>query len=322
MRDRREERMALLKFNDFKEEVVRALREKYDVRVEPVVKNNGLCLTGLIVSLSKTIERENGISEVSPTLYAEYMYEEYKSGRTIDEIIEKITNVVENSNDYGSELMDTILIVRDFEKVKEFILPYVINTELNEEMIKEIPNRQFLDLTIAYRVFFNREENQTASILIRNGLMESWNITEEQLYETAMKNLMAEEKLISIPSVSDMFTVLTGLAGNNLKDFLINDAVDNKMWVVTNRCKLYGAILMLNKELMSKLYRGFGKEMIVIPSSVHELILIDETGIGSGDFDINEMNEIISEINETQLQRDEILSNHCYRLTEKGLEIA
>lgn len=73
---------------------------------------------------------------------------------------------------------------------------------------------------------------------------------------------------------------------------------------------------------MSKLYKGFGKEMIVIPSSVHELIIIDETETGSGDFDINEMNEIISEINETQLQRDDILSNHCYRLTEKGLEIA
>ncbi len=314
--------MALLKFNDFKEEVLRALREKYNVRVEPVIKNNGLCLTGLIFSLSKTIEREDGISEVSPTLYAEYMYEEYKNGKTIDEIIEKITNVVENSNDCGSELMDTILMVRDFEKVKEFILPYVINTELNEEMLKEIPNRQFLDLSIAYRVFINREENQTASILIRNGLMESWNITEEQLYETAMKNLMAEEKLISIPSVSDMFTVLKALAGNNLKDFLLNENVDNKMWVVSNRCKLYGAILILNKEFMSKLYRGFGKEMIVIPSSVHELIIIDETETGSGDFDINEMNEIISEINETQLQRDEILSNHCYRLTEKGLEIA
>lgn len=314
--------MALLKFNDFKEEVVRALREKYDVRVEPMIKNNGLCLTGLIFSLSKTIEREDGISEVSPTLYAEYMYEEYKNGKTIDEIVEKITNVVENNNGCDSELMDTILIVRDFEKVKEFILPYVINTELNEKMLKEIPNRQFLDLSIAYRVFFNREENQTASILIRNGLMESWNITEERLYETAMKNLMAEEKLISIPSVSDMFTVLKALAGNNLKDFLLNENVDNKMWVVSNRCKLYGAILILNKEFMSKLYRGFGKEMIVIPSSVHELIIIDETETGSGDFDINEMNEIISEINETQLQRDDILSNHCYRLTEKGLEIA
>lgn len=310
--------MALLKFNDFKEEVVRALREKYNVRVEPLVKNNGLCLTGLIISLSKTIERENGISEVSPTLYAEYMYEEYKNGRTIDEIIEKITNVVENNNGCDSELMDTISIVRDFEKVKEFILPYVINTELNEKQLKEIPNRQFLDLSIAYRVFFNREENQTASILIRNGLMESWNITEEQLYETAMKNLMAEEKLISIPSVSDMFTVLKDLAGNNIKDFLLTDDVDNKMWIVTNRCKLYGAILILNKEFMSKLYRGFGKEMIVIPSSVHELIIIDEID----SLDINEMNKIISEINETQLQRDEILSNHCYRLTEKGLEIA
>lgn len=310
--------MALLKFNDFKEEVVRALREKYDVRVEPVVKNNGLCLTGLIVSLSKTIERENGISEVSPTLYAEYMYEEYKNGRTIDEIIEKITNVVENNSGCDSELMNTILIVRDFEKVKEFILPYVINTELNEKQLKEIPNRQFLDLSIAYRVFFNREENQTASILIRNGLMESWNITEEQLYETAMKNLMAEEKLISIPSVSDMFTVLKALAGNNLRDLILGSDVDNKMWVVTNRCMLYGSILMLNREFMSKLYKGFGKEMIVIPSSVHELILIDETE----GFEINEMNQIINEINEIQLQRDEILSNHCYRLTEKGLEIA
>ena len=310
--------MALLKFNDFKEEVVRALREKYDVRVEPVVKNNGLCLTGLIVSLSKTIERENGISEVSPTLYAEYMYEEYKNGRTIDEIVEKITNIIENSNGCDSEIMNTILIVRDFEKVKEFILPYVINTELNEKQLKEIPNRQFLDLSIAYRVFFNREENQTASILIRNGLMESWNITEEQLYETAMKNLMAEEKLISIPSVSDMFTVLKALAGNNLRDLILGSDVDNKMWVVTNRCTLYGSILMLNREFMSKLYKGFGKEMIVIPSSVHELILIDETD----GFEINEMNQIINEINEIQLQRDEILSNHCYRLTEKGLEIA
>ena len=314
--------MTLLNFNDFKEEVVRALREKYNVRVEPIIKNNGLCLTGLIISLSRAIESKNGTQEISPTLYAEYMYEEYKNGKTIDEIIEKITKVIENSNGCDSELLNTIAIVRDFEKAKEFIFPYVINTELNEEILKVIPNRQFLDLSVTYKVFFNKEDNQTASILIRNGLMDSWNITEEQLYETAMKNLLAEDKLISIPSVSDMFTVLKSLAGNNIRDFLLNSDVENKMWVVTNRCTLYGAILMLNKELMSKLYKGFGKEMLVIPSSVHELIIIDENSTGSDMVNISEMNEIINEINETQLQRDEILSNHCYILTEKGLEIA
>lgn len=312
--------MALLNFEDFKTEIVDTMKEMYsaeNVQVTNVVKNNGLELTGLIVNVSDTK------AAVCPTIYLEHLYEEYERGVELERIIKKTVCTFEdnaNCNDGIGELVKKIL---DFEAIKGFILPYLVNKEMNEKLLQSVPSRQFLDLSIVYKIHLSNDLSNIGFILVKDHIMKAWGVTEEQLYETAMKNLQAVDCPLSTPNLIDMTDILMETArefhSSDREIEELNSAIsglEENMWVVTNRCKLYGASILLNSEYMRNLYKKFDKPMYIIPSSIHEIILTSEEG-GSTEG----LNEMITEVNSGHVQREEILSNHCYLLTRDGVEM-
>lgn len=310
--------MALLNFEDFKTEIVDTMKEMYsaeNVQVTNVVKNNGLELTGLTVNVSDTK------AAVCSTIYLEHLYEEYERGAELEKIIKKTVCTFEdnaNCNDGIGELVKKIL---DFEAIKGFILPYLVNKEMNEKILQSVPNRQFLDLSVVYKIHLSNDISNIGFILIKDNIMKAWGVTEEQLYETAMKNLQAVDCPLSTPNLIDMTDILMETArefhSSDREIEELNSAIsglEENMWVVTNRCKLYGASILLNSEYMRNLYKKFDKPMYIIPSSIHEIILTsEENGSTEG------LNEMITEVNSGHVQREEILSNHCYLLTGDGV---
>lgn len=311
--------MAKLGFDGFKIEVIRAMKEKYseeNVRVVPVTKNNNLHLTGLAVSVPNSAGSKEGVGEICPTVYLEYMYGDYEKGMSFEEVIENATKVIEENLDCSTEIIETLGVIMDFDTIKRFIFPCVVNTELNSETLGEVPHRQFLDLSIVYKLYFDRDMPKLASLLIRDRLLKMWDITEDQLYEAAMENLLAEDKMINLPIVCDMATVLDSMSDGGVYRLLSREEIERRMWLVSNRCTHFGATVMLNQKFMKELYKGFGQEMIIIPSSVNEIIVLTEE-----DACLDELNERIEEVNTESVQRNEILSNHYYRLTENGVSL-
>lgn len=312
--------MALLNFEDFKTEIVEAMKEKYsaeNVQTTEIIKNNDVVLTGLTVNVLATR------AAVCPTIYLEHLYEEYENGVEMDEIIKKAECTFEEHSECSNETGDFVKKVLDFEAIKGFILPYIVNKEMNEKLLQSVPSRQFLDLSIVYKIHLNNDLSNIGFILVKDHIMKAWGVTEEQLYETAMKNLCAVECPLSTPNLIDMTDIVLETArefhSSDKEMEEINSAIsglEENMWVVTNRCKLYGASILLNSEYMRNLYKKFDKPMYIIPSSIHEIILTSEEG-GSTEG----LNEMITEVNSGHVQREEILSNHCYLLTRDGVEM-
>ena len=56
------------------------------------------------------------------------------------------------------------------------------------------------------------------------------------------------------------------------------------------------------------------EDYFVLPSSIHEVIVVPE----SKGLDTEEMNEMVNEINETQVAPEEVLSSHAYYYERKG----
>lgn len=310
--------MALLNFEDFKTEIVEAMKEMYsaeNVQTTKVTKNNGLELTSLTVNVLATR------AAVCPTIYLEHLYEEYERGTELEKIIKKTACTFEENSNYDEGIGDLIKKVLDFDAIKGFILPCLVNQEMNEKLLQTIPNRQFLDLSVVYKIHLDNDISNVGFILVKDHIMKAWGVTEEQLYETAMKNLQAVDCPLSIPNLIDMTDILMETAreyhGDTEEIDELSSAIsglEENMWVVTNRCKLYGASILLNSEYMRNLYKKFDKPMYIIPSSIHEIILTSEEG-GSTEG----LNEMITEVNSGHVQREEILSNHCYLLTGDGV---
>ena len=57
-----------------------------------------------------------------------------------------------------------------------------------------------------------------------------------------------------------------------------------------------------------KLARGAKRGLYILPSSIHEVILLPDTGLGSP----QELKRMIHEVNSTQVAPEEVLSNSLY----------
>ena len=90
-----------------------------------------------------------------------------------------------------------------------------------------------------------------------------------------------------------------------------DDKID--MYVLTNEKRINGAGTIFYDGLLKKFADKIEKDLIIIPSSIHEVILIpSDNGITD-----EEVNEMIDEVNENELETVEILSNHMYLYRRK-----
>ena len=69
-----------------------------------------------------------------------------------------------------------------------------------------------------------------------------------------------------------------------------------------------GASVMLYKDPLRDFANYMGHDLYILPSSIHEVILIPAYDHDSYD----ELTSMVKEVNSTQLSKEEILSDHVY----------
>ena len=82
-----------------------------------------------------------------------------------------------------------------------------------------------------------------------------------------------------------------------------------EMYVLSNRDKQYGAAYMFDTEVMDRIAEEIGGDIVVIPSSIHESILLRK----QEDMDFDFLRKMVKEVNRTQLYPTEILSDEVYQ---------
>ena len=80
------------------------------------------------------------------------------------------------------------------------------------------------------------------------------------------------------------------------------------MYVITNEQGINGATVMLYQEEFQQLAAKLGGKLYILPSSIHELILIPF----EEDVDEVKLAQLVQEVNQNQVPLEEVLSNHIY----------
>lgn len=276
----------------FIKEIVEAVKNKmgtgFDVTVNKVTKNNNLILDGLVIKATGT--------NIAPTIYLNDYYERYKNGAMdLDNVVESI---IDTYNHHNSVTFD-ISTFTDFDAVKNHICYKLVNTASNEKLLEDIPYREMFDLSVVYYVMVSAENDTTGSILIHNNHLSFWDVTEDDLYEFASINT---KKLLPV-DIKGMFDTLSEMI--NMDD--LPDA-DDFMYVLTNKEKLQGASTILYPDVLSTFAEKKNTNLWLLPSSVHEWIIIPD----NGNMNSETLSEMIQEVNSTQLAPDEVLSDHPY----------
>lgn len=308
-------------FKTFIEEVRAEVQNKCldkKVVIHDILKNNDVKLTGI------TIVEEG--KAVSPNIYLERYYDEYCSGVQLEIIADSIINEwSRHCEDVDYSIIESL---RDYEKIKDRIVLKLINRKSNIKRLKGIAYEEYLEdfaliCYISIDLNSNIEEG-SGSVNVTNGMLEQWNISKEEMFKQAYDNTMRLNKHL-VKRLDDVILDIMKSKNNDMSEIedMIHSIVDNdiKMLVLTTVNNINGAVVVIYDEVLDELAHIIGKSFYLIPSSIHEWIIVNE--------DISEENtrnitNMLIEVNASELDEQEKLSDNLYMydFNEKKIKIA
>lgn len=288
-------------FNVFVENIVDLLQQKmghdYNISVTRVTKNNDIELTGVILMKAS--------DNISPTIYLEGLYAEYQDGTAMEELAEKVITFYEEQMPSGGLDMD---FFQDFELVKDRIFYKLVSFEKNTRLLEKIPYYKWNDLALIFYYAMEEEKIGRASITIHHHHLEMWEQSLDTLYAVAREN-MKEHMPELLVSMKDLLEEMAGLH--------LGEDMPLPMYVLTNQDKVYGAAAMLYSEQMKELAEKWQSDLLILPSSIHEVLLLPDDGQNEYAF----YRQMVEEVNTTQVEPEEVLSYSLYRYCREKAEI-
>jgi hypothetical protein len=279
----------LLDYEDFKgrilAEATRFYGDSANVQIRSVVKNNGVKLDGLTIT-------ECG-SNISPAIYLNGFYSEYVGGRSLQEVVRKIVEVYERNR---AEKCFDLSCLGSFESIRDRLGIRLVNYERNRDELRGMPHKRFADLAIVYMLVFNHTNFGNASMLIKNEQKSLWGVGDDELHAAALAGAL----LIQRPVVRKLT--------DYIREFMDEEEPADDMTVLTNENGLYGASVMVYKGLLESMSKSRGGDLYIIPSSVHEVIILPV----SDRYDPACLRDMVKSVNETVVEPSEILSDNLY----------
>ena len=286
------------RYDEFLEEVrfqVEQVLPQYRVTIESGIKTNDVVLRGI------QIKREG--EPVGLCMYLENWYERYLDGMKLGSIVEEIVRKL--PAEMEREVLDTSLLL-DYEQVRSHICYSLINPAYNVKILEERPHTPFLDLEKVYEVDagFLLADTQPARVAIRYGMLETWGVTEEEIRKEAEKNTPQIRK----PSLASMESVLLEMKDPELPE--LPEFHGPEMYVLTNEQSWNGAAVLAYPGITEWIADTLKTDFYVLPSSVHETILLTAAGPSINE---KELSAMIQEVNITNVRKDEWLGDHPYK---------
>lgn len=179
----------------------------------------------------------------------------------------------------------------------------MVNREKNKELLADIPHEEFLDLAICFYYNYESPEIGDGVILIHNSHLDMWNVSCQELRRLADFNT---PKLMPAELCS-MNEAIATLGEGDLEDTSLEDT-SKFLYVLSNKKHCMGAAAILYPGILREIARRLGGNFYILPSSIHETILMKDNGRCSSE----KLHEIIADINRSQLREEEVLSDYAY----------
>jgi hypothetical protein len=258
-------------------------------------------------------------SNVGVNIPIEMFFKALEDGRDYDEVVEKgaefVTNGITQRPDFD---IDSFC---DYSKMKEKIALELVSAERNKELLETVPHQMLEDMAVVCRFVVSSDNEGRASILVTNQMLESMGVTPKQLFEDAMEiapmNKPAE--------IKGMFETLCELMGGE-PDMLATMGIlpmeaDDRMYVASVPDKIQGAAVLAYPGFFDQAAEKIGKSFYILPSSIHECILVPDEGTKNG---ADVFLPMVREVNSAEVQPEDRLTDNVYHydIEEKIFESA
>lgn len=268
------------------------------VQLKTVTKNNGIMLDGL------TVVKPN--RSANPVLYMNEFYEDMQQGLLdFDGVCQRAAEIIAQ-NQKKFRIQDIL----NPEKAKDMITFSVVGAKNNISMLQNTPHRMKDDMAIIYRVVVNQGKDGIGSAIVTEQYAKHLNLNENDLYKIAMENT---PKLLPA-KMNDLFEEVKKMSAAMMPndfDMAKLDLTDvaPHLYVLTNKENLDGAAAIFYPGVQEEIYKNLKSEYYVIPSSIHETLILPKNGALLGS---HELRAMVDDVNRTHVAPDEVLTDNVY----------
>lgn len=278
-------------------------KEFQDARIEVIerAKNNDTMLHGLII---RSVEKKD--IEAAPIFYLEPYYDAYRFGeKDLEDVMHELARdylqVIRNMPQYNLPEMTR-------EGIGDKVFVKVVNTRSNQELLKDLVNLP-VDGGFSLTVYIDMDTpRKDAMIQITKDMASRMNFDERELIQTAMKNTVQAHPA-ELVEMKKVMMDISGLRKLEPGDNLLQDnplpAEDLSMLILSNSDKFFGATALFYPDVQAKVADATGGSYYILPSSVHELIVLPDNGT----FEERELARMVQSVNSCEVRPEEQLGN-------------
>lgn len=169
-----------------------------------------------------------------------------------------------------------------------------------------IPHDLYMDMLVTYRKRVNMKNHTVTFPCFSMDFADE--DSEKNLFEIAKKNTgrMFKPVLYSLEEVVENIPQVSGT-----RNLLADDSEDydgHGIFVLTNDDGRFGAVWIMYENVMKDVADKIGRNFYILPSSVHELILLTDYGCSSAE----ELKNMVVDINKTVVDTTDKLSDSIY----------
>lgn len=290
-------------YTEFKDQIMEDLKERFaqrgtdmDISINTVNKLNESYEAITIKPVGESIGVNMPVSK---------FYDQLENGKDYGDVLEKMIDVIENGLENKPDI-DTGTLT-DYSQMKDKLAMEVVSSKTNAEMLEKIPHENIEDMAVVYRFILQSNDDGRASILVTNQMLDTMNITHEQLRQDALENAPKIKPLV-ISGMTEVMMELVGVEQAEMMGIVPVDPKDEQMFVATVPDKIHGAGVLAYKDFLEQAAERAGGDFFVIPSSIHELLIVPD----NGQMDLASLESMVRDVNATQVAPEDKLTDSVY----------
>ena len=296
-------------FEKFREDMEREIQRLYGggvtLGVQNFVGNNG--------SVRRVVVLAGSEDPFGIMVSLEKYYEEYRSGGLAEELARRLVEEYRAGRRAQSAVYSVFGGRGGYESVKDRIIYRLVSYERNRELLCQAPFVRVCDLAAVFCLAVKVEEAGWCSAVIGNEQIQEWGADVGELY-----GLAAENTPRLFPArIKSMREVMEGIAREHLgeeyrEEFmeeLFSSPVVSPLYVISNETGNWGAAAVLYQGVLKRFSDQTGKDLILLPSSVHEFLVIP----WEAELDMKELRDMVIHVNRAEVPEEDVLSDQVYQ---------
>ena len=247
-----------------------------------------------------------------PTVYLNYMYEEYKKSGDLQATLELAAFYLAGACREAERKNSRITL----QGAPKRIVMSLVNTKQNRETLGYMPHREFEDLSIIYKYVIDTR-NPVESVPVTAEMAENIGMSEEELFHAAVENtrrLYPPKAELLSDIIVELF-MDGGFSEEAAQE--MGRIIQLPIYVISNEQNINGAVSMLYGDNIHELAEQTGSDLYIMPLSVHEVMAVPSEAAAP-----EELAKLVEENNMSRIGLADRLSNQVYRYDKERQKLS